>query len=91
MTVAGAAPAVVPDVAEWNEPERIAARGTVIVIPGRGEHPGIYERFGRRIAADGYRARAVSDPTPDVARTRDQVHTLLAADTPPLAHAEVLG
>jgi alpha-beta hydrolase superfamily lysophospholipase len=49
MTVAGAAPAV----AEWNEPEGIAPRGTVTVIPGRGEHPGVFERFGRRIAAGG--------------------------------------
>jgi alpha-beta hydrolase superfamily lysophospholipase len=76
MTVAGAVPAV----AEWNEPEGIAPRGTVIVVPGRGEHPGVYERFGRRIAADGYRVRAVSEPTVDQARARDQVRALLAAD-----------
>jgi pimeloyl-ACP methyl ester carboxylesterase len=74
MTVAGAVPAV----AEWNEPEGIAPRGTVIVIPGRGEHAGVYERFGRRIAADGYRVRAVSDPTVDESRTREQVRAVLA-------------
>lgn len=31
-----------------------ASRGTVVVLPGRGEHPGVYGRFGRRLAADGY-------------------------------------
>ncbi|QYN39389.1 lysophospholipase [Pseudonocardia sp. DSM 110487] len=78
MTSAGA----VPDIAEWNEPEGIAPRGTLIVLPGRGEHPGVYERFGRRIAADGYRVRAVSDPTLDEARTREQVRALLTAAGP---------
>lgn len=34
-------------VASWNEPDGIAARGTLIVIPGRGERPELYERFGR--------------------------------------------
>jgi predicted alpha/beta-hydrolase family hydrolase len=53
----------------WTEPAGIAARGTLIVIPGRGEQPALYERFGRRIAADGYRVHAVPDPTEDAERT----------------------
>lgn len=73
MTVADA----VPVVASWSEPEGIRPRGTIVVIPGRGEHAGVYERFGRRIAADGYRVWAVSDPTVDEARTRSQVLALL--------------
>ncbi|MFI0507495.1 hypothetical protein ACH3WN_32360 [Streptomyces albogriseolus] len=40
----------------WDEPEGIAPHGTLVVLPGRGEHGGVYERFGRRIAADGYPA-----------------------------------
>lgn len=32
-----------------------AVRGTVVVLHGRGEHPGVYERFSTRIAFDGYR------------------------------------
>jgi hypothetical protein len=48
-------------VVTWTEPEGIAVRGTLVVIPGRGEQPGHYERFGRRIAADGYRVHAVTD------------------------------
>jgi alpha-beta hydrolase superfamily lysophospholipase len=67
----------VPVVASWREPEGIAPRGTVIVIPGRGEHASVYERFGRRIAADGYRVEAVSAPTVDEARTDRQIRALL--------------
>ncbi|MBW0102689.1 Rrf2 family transcriptional regulator [Pseudonocardia sp. KRD291] len=36
----------------WTPPA--ASRGTVVVLPGRGEHPGVYERLGQRLAADGY-------------------------------------
>lgn len=42
----------------WDEPEGLAARGTLIVLAGRGEHGGVYERFGRRLAFDAYRVRA---------------------------------
>ena len=48
--------------ANWAEPDGIAPRGTLIVIPGRGEGPELYERFGRRIAGDAYRVHAVADP-----------------------------
>jgi alpha-beta hydrolase superfamily lysophospholipase len=50
-------------VSTWAEPEGIAVRGTLVVVPGRGEQPAHYERFGRRVAADGYRVHAVADPT----------------------------
>ncbi|MFB7946927.1 lysophospholipase [Kitasatospora phosalacinea] len=43
----------------------------MVLLPGRGEHPGVYARFGRRLASDGYRllvpAHAV--PFPDPLRT----------------------
>jgi alpha-beta hydrolase superfamily lysophospholipase len=57
----------------WTEPGGIACRGTVVVVPGRGEQPAHYERFGRRVAADGYRVHAVTDPTADPALTVSQV------------------
>ncbi|SDH21118.1 alpha/beta hydrolase [Pseudonocardia oroxyli] len=85
MTIAGA----VPVVASWSEPEGIAPRGTVVVVPGRGEHAGVYERFGRRIAADGYRVWAVSDPTVDEGRARAQVRALL--DSTPSSEAGEAG
>ncbi|HKS47341.1 MAG TPA: lysophospholipase [Amycolatopsis sp.] len=45
----------------WDEPEGLAPRGTLIVLAGRGEQAEVYERFGRRLAADAYRVRAVAD------------------------------
>jgi alpha-beta hydrolase superfamily lysophospholipase len=59
--------------ASWTEPDGITPRGTLIVIPGRGEQPELYERFGRRIAGDGYRVHAVADPAAGAALTTAQV------------------
>lgn len=61
-----------PSDSAWNEPAGIAPRGTVLLLPGRGEQPGLYRRFGARIAADGYRVRALPDPArdPDEAAAR---------------------
>jgi len=67
----------------WTEPEGIACRGTLVVIPGRGEQPAHYERFGRRVAADGYRVHAVTDPTADPALTVSQVSDHLAGPGAP--------
>jgi alpha-beta hydrolase superfamily lysophospholipase len=76
--------------ANWTEPDGVAPRGTLIVIPGRGEGPGLYERFGRRIAGDAYRVHAVADPVADPALTTSQVlaitaevrpHVLVGSDT----------
>lgn len=47
----------------WDEPAGLAARGTLFVIPGRGEEPGLYQRLGRRLSADAYRVRVLPDPT----------------------------
>jgi alpha-beta hydrolase superfamily lysophospholipase len=51
----------------WDEPEGLAPRGTLIVLPGRGEHGGVYERFGRRLAFDAYRVRVLGDAVRDPA------------------------
>jgi alpha-beta hydrolase superfamily lysophospholipase len=57
-------------VRSWHQPQGIAPRGTLVVLPGRGEHPLVYERFGRRLAADGYQVHALGtapdDHTEDV-------------------------
>ena len=60
-------------VAAWDEPGGLIPRGTVVVIPGRGETPAVYERFGRRLAGDAYRVRAVTDPVVDAGLARAQV------------------
>jgi pimeloyl-ACP methyl ester carboxylesterase len=70
------------EVASWGEPDGIAPRGTLIVIPGRGERPELYERFGRRIAADGYRVHVVADPVADAGLTTAQVLDLAAGVRP---------
>ncbi|CAM5320433.1 hypothetical protein SAVIM338S_00752 [Streptomyces avidinii] len=43
-------------------PEGLLTRGTVIVVPGRGETRATYARFGKRLAADAYRVRVVDPP-----------------------------
>jgi pimeloyl-ACP methyl ester carboxylesterase len=68
--------------AQWNEPDGIAPRGTLILIPGRGESPELYERFGRRISADGYRVHAVADPVADPALATSQVLGVAAGVRP---------
>ena len=70
-------------VVTWTEPEGIAVRGTLVVIPGRGEQPAHYERFGRRVAADGYRVHAVTDPTLDAALTASQISDQLTGPGTP--------
>jgi len=65
--------------ASWREPDGIAPRGTPVLIPGRGEQPVLYTRFGRRIAGDGYRVHVVADATLDAGLSAAQVSDLLAA------------
>jgi pimeloyl-ACP methyl ester carboxylesterase len=69
-------------IASWAEPEGLNPRGTIIVVPGRGERPGVYERFGRRISGDAYRVYAVANPVEDAARAEEQVRSLLGGPKP---------
>ncbi|MER5787066.1 lysophospholipase [Streptomyces sp. NPDC001980] len=66
----------------WDEPEGLAPRGTLIVLVGRGEHGGVYERFGRRLAFDAYRVRALGDPAADPS-VLDEAAKLLADESLP--------
>ncbi|WP_281283252.1 hypothetical protein [Trebonia kvetii] len=74
-------------IARWDEPEGLNPRGTVIVVPGRGELPGVYERFGRRLAADAYRVRAVANPVDDPDLAEKQVGEALATGPAPVVLA----
>jgi alpha-beta hydrolase superfamily lysophospholipase len=67
----------------WDQPEGINPRGTVIVAAGRGETPLAYGRFGRRLAADGYRVRALADVTVDVEGSLAAAGKLLVDDSLP--------
>ena len=62
----------------WDGPAGVAARGTVIVLTGRGETALAYQRFGRRIAADAYPVRVVTTDLADLDGTRAEVERLLA-------------
>ncbi|GGM46259.1 hypothetical protein GCM10012275_16600 [Longimycelium tulufanense] len=70
-------------VASWNEPAGTATRGTLVLLPGRGEQPSLYERFGQRLASDGYRVRALGDATADLDATLAGVQQLFSADAEP--------
>jgi alpha-beta hydrolase superfamily lysophospholipase len=71
-----------PSSFSWDEPEGLAARGTLIVLAGRGEHGGVYERFGRRLAFDAYKVRALGDAGADPA-VLDEAAKLLADESLP--------
>src|ERR1700683_877285 len=71
-----------PAVVSWTESEGLAPRGTVIVVPGRGEQPEVYERFGRRIASDAYRVHVVANPVEDADLSGDQIAAQLSGPRP---------
>ncbi|MCW1099167.1 lysophospholipase [Streptomyces sp. RS2] len=50
---------------DHHTPQGLRTRGTVVVVPGRGESHATYNRFGRRLAADAYRVRVVNAPVLD--------------------------
>jgi alpha-beta hydrolase superfamily lysophospholipase len=49
---------------DFDVPPGLRVRGTVLVVPGRGETSASYRRFGSRIAADSYRVRVLPEPQP---------------------------
>jgi alpha-beta hydrolase superfamily lysophospholipase len=69
----------------FDNPPHLAARGTVVVLPGRGEDATVYERLGLRLSFDAYRVRVLDDPADDPAAATAAVKTLLA-DDPPAPH-----
>ncbi|MCD2100234.1 alpha/beta hydrolase [Rhodococcus rhodochrous] len=72
-TTATSAPAT--DVVRWHEPEGIAPRGTLVVLPGRGETAAVYRRFATRLSADAYRVAVLEPGNRDVT---EQVRDLAA-------------
>jgi pimeloyl-ACP methyl ester carboxylesterase len=70
-------------VTAWNEPAGGTPRGTLVVLPGRGETAASYERFGRRLAADAYRVRLLPVDLDDLDAARVGVEKLLADEELP--------
>jgi len=52
---------------DYHPPLGLRTRGTVVVVPGRGETRAAYRRLGARLAADAYRVRVVDPPSVDPA------------------------
>jgi alpha-beta hydrolase superfamily lysophospholipase len=72
---------------DYTGPLGLRVRGTVVILPGRGETPDGYARFAKRLAADAYRVRVLASPPVDPAdvegsldrladQLRDAVHEL---------------
>ncbi|WP_211346708.1 hypothetical protein [Actinokineospora cianjurensis] len=54
----------------------------MVVLPGRGEHPGIYQRLGTRLATEGYHVVATRvDQAADVIAAAEGPVVLLGSDT----------
>ncbi|MFD8273030.1 alpha/beta hydrolase [Streptomyces flaveolus] len=53
------------DYSDHHAPEGLRVRGTVVVVPGRGETRDTYARFGGRLAADAYRVQVIDPPLLD--------------------------
>ncbi|MFE9015722.1 alpha/beta hydrolase [Streptomyces cyaneofuscatus] len=75
---------------DHHGPEGPAIRGTVVVVPGRGETRDTYTRLGRRLAADAYRVRVVDavrldadDPAGSLTRFGAQVGEAVAGTAGP--------
>jgi alpha-beta hydrolase superfamily lysophospholipase len=73
-----------PSVLSFNEPDGLKARGTLVVIPGRGEQPAVYNRFGQRLSSDAYRVRVVGDPTGDTELIKRQIEQVIDGTPAPI-------
>jgi alpha-beta hydrolase superfamily lysophospholipase len=71
-----------PHPSPGTNPKVSPRAGTLIVLAGRGEYGGVYERFGRRLAFDAYRVRALGDASADPA-VLDEAAKLLADESLP--------
>ncbi|GAA1917326.1 alpha/beta hydrolase [Nocardioides hwasunensis] len=69
--------------ATWDEPAGATPRGTLVVLPGRGETDASYHRFGRRLSADAYKVRLVDVDLDDLTATRERVEKVLADESLP--------
>ncbi|WP_285507531.1 lysophospholipase [Actinokineospora sp. NBRC 105648] len=69
--------------ATYDIPPHLAARATVVVLPGRGEDAAVYQRLGLRLSFDAYRVHVLDDPTGDPAAATATVKALLADEAAP--------
>jgi len=65
-------------------PDGLTVRGTVLIVPGRGERAAVYTRLAARLAADAYRAVVVDADTSSVASLTTLVGELIGIGPAPL-------
>lgn len=75
------------DYLDFAAPQGLRVRGTVLVVPGRGETSITYRRFGARIAADSYTVRVLASPVVTTS-VDDALASLAAALSAALASPE---
>jgi alpha-beta hydrolase superfamily lysophospholipase len=78
----------VSDYLDFAAPQGLRVRGTVLVVPGRGETNITYRRFGARIATDSYTVRVLASPVVTTS-VDDALASLDAALSAALASLEV--
>ncbi|WP_431037491.1 alpha/beta hydrolase [Streptomyces sp. P6-2-1] len=71
------------DLLDFHAPDGLLTRGTVLVVPGRGETPETYTRLGARLAFDAYRVRVLAPPGGTLT-ARDLTDALPAESTAPV-------
>jgi len=67
----------------WDEPAGVPPRGTLILLPGRGETPASYARFGKRLSADAYKVRLVAVDLEELADATDRIRQLVTDESLP--------
>lgn len=67
----------------WDEPTGATPRGTLVLLPGRGETDATYQRLGKRLSADAYKVRLVPVDLDDVVGTRERIEKVLADESLP--------
>jgi alpha-beta hydrolase superfamily lysophospholipase len=76
---------------DYAGPSTLSTRGTVLVVPGRGETAHTYRRFGARLAADSYRVRILAAPDLDPDDVESSLDRLAGQLTEALRDLESVG
>jgi alpha-beta hydrolase superfamily lysophospholipase len=76
---------------DYTGPPGLRTRGTVVILPGRGETAGSYARFGQRLAADAYRVRVLATGQIDAGDVEGSLDRLAVELSEMLAELHIAG